>query len=101
MSRETSINVNVNSGKSIATISKLKEAFEELKVAKDSVASDGKIKLAIDFKDADRVNLDAMSKAIGRLGTVMKNVGIKLRIKMKVSFYKMHSKYLQQFHLLQ
>lgn len=72
MSRETSINVNVNSGKSIATISKLKEAFEELKVAKDSVASDGKIKLAIDFKGADEVN--AMSKAIGRLGTVMKNV---------------------------
>lgn len=74
MSRETNINVNVNSGKSISTISKLKEAFEGLKVAKDSVASDGKIKLAIDFKGADGANLDAMSKAIGRLGTGMKNV---------------------------
>lgn len=74
MSRATSINVNVNSGQSISTISKLRKAFEELKVAKDEVAKDGKIKLDIQLTGLDKEAIIVMSKAISKLSGSMKKL---------------------------
>lgn len=74
MSRTTSINVNVNSGQSISTISKLRKAFEELKVAKDEVAKDGKIKLDIQLTGLDKEAIIVMSKAISKLSGSMKKL---------------------------
>lgn len=74
MSRTTNINVNVNSGKSVATITKIKEAFIDLKKAKESVGKDGKITLNIDIQGADKSLLDALSKSINRLGNGMKKL---------------------------
>lgn len=74
MSRTTNINVNVNSGKSIATITKIKEAFIDLKKAKESVGKDGKIALNIDIQGADKSLLDALSKSINKLGNGMKKL---------------------------
>lgn len=74
MSRTTNINVNVNSGKSVATITKIKEAFIDLKKAKESVGKDGKIALNIDIQGADKGLLDALSKSINKLGNGMKKL---------------------------
>lgn len=74
MSRTTNINVNVNSGKSVATITKIKEAFIDLKKAKESIGKDGKIALNIDIQGADKGLLDALSKSINKLGNGMKKL---------------------------
>lgn len=74
MSRTTSINVNVNSGKSVATITKLKDAFLELKNAKDSVGKDGKIALTVDLKGIDKATIDMIAKSIGKLSNNMKKL---------------------------
>lgn len=74
MSRTTNIDVNVNSGKSIATITKIKEAFIDLKNAKDSVGKDGKIALTIDLKGMDKSTLDMIAKSISKLSNSMKKL---------------------------
>ena len=74
MSRNTNINVNVNSGKSIATIRQLKDAFIDLKNAKDLVAKDGKIPLTIELQGMDKGTLDTISKSISRLSNSMKKL---------------------------
>ncbi|MGL6185538.1 MAG: phage tail tape measure protein [Clostridium chrysemydis] len=74
MSRTTNINVNVNSGKSVATITKIKEAFIDLKNAKDSVGKDGKIALTIDLKGMDKATLDMIAKSISKLSNSMKKL---------------------------
>lgn len=75
MSRTTNINVGVNSGKAIATISKLKKSFEELRESKEKLGKDGKIKLDIELKGLDKTTLDAISKSIGKLNSNMKKLG--------------------------
>lgn len=74
MSRGTSINVNVNSGQSIATISKLKQAFEDLRVAKEKLGKDGKMKIDVELKGVDKATLDAIAKSVIKLGASMKKL---------------------------
>lgn len=74
MSRTTSINVNVNSGKSIATISKLKESFIELNKAKEKLGKDGKITLNIDLKGFDKNTLDSIAKSLNKVSSGMRKL---------------------------
>lgn len=67
MSRTTNINVNVQSGQSIATISKLKQAFIDLKKAKDSIGKNGKMIIDIDVKGLDAKALTSISKSINKI----------------------------------
>ncbi|MGL4425896.1 MAG: hypothetical protein ACRCZ0_05780, partial [Cetobacterium sp.] len=71
MSRTTNISINVQSGQSIATIGKVKQAFIELQKAKEMLGKDGKMKLAFDFSGIDKNELEAMAKTIAKLGTGM------------------------------
>lgn len=67
MSRTTEINVKVNSGQSVSTISKLKQAFEELNKAKNLLGEDGAIKLKVDLGGMDAKTLSSIASSIGRL----------------------------------
>lgn len=74
MSRNTDINVNVNSGKSVSSITKIKQAFDELRVAKDKLGKGGKLKLEVDVKGIDVATLSAITKSVGKLGNSMQKL---------------------------
>ncbi|MGL5100514.1 MAG: phage tail tape measure protein, partial [Fusobacteriaceae bacterium] len=70
MSRTTDINVNVNSGQSVATLKNLKEAFIGLKASVDAVkGNDEKIKLGLDVAGVDPKAIKALGSSLKTLAT--------------------------------
>lgn len=65
MARQTNININVNSTSAVKSIETLKKAFIDLNSIISKTGKDGKIKLDIDFGNADLKILKTLSRSLG------------------------------------